>query len=55
MIICSTCSVQGGKDSASPRYIYTRLAPLTRLIFPEADDCILDYQNEDGQMIEPTW
>eukprot|EP00958_Prasinococcus_capsulatus_P030175 scaffold7976_cov403-Prasinococcus_capsulatus_cf.AAC.7 len=47
--------LQGGKDSASPRYIYTRLSPLTRAIFPEADDELLAYQNEEGQSIEPTW
>ncbi|CAJ1338347.1 unnamed protein product [Effrenium voratum] len=40
--------LQGGKDSASARYIYTRLAPITRCIFPQADDNILDYLNEDG-------
>mmetsp|Transcript_34834 Transcript_34834/g.78540 ORF Transcript_34834/g.78540 Transcript_34834/m.78540 type:complete len:1274 (-) Transcript_34834:278-4099(-) len=47
--------LQGGKDSASPRYIYTRLAPETRAIFKEADDSVLDYLNEDGASIEPMW
>lgn len=28
----------GGTDAASPRYIYTRLDPIARLIFPEADE-----------------
>lgn len=46
---------QGGKDAASARYIYTRLAPLTRHLFNEADDRLLTYQNEEGQSIEPTW
>ena len=31
--------LQGGKDSASERYIYTKLNPLTRLIFRKEDDC----------------
>merc|ERR1719181_513786 len=47
--------LQGGKDSASARYIYTRLERITRLIFHPDDDAILDWQNDDGQSIEPTW
>jgi len=47
--------LQGGKDAASARYIYTRLAPVTRYIFKEADDHILEYLNEEGLSIEPTW
>nr|DAD29697.1 TPA_asm: hypothetical protein HUJ06_031165 [Nelumbo nucifera] len=46
---------QGGKDHASARYIYTRLSPITRFLFPKGDDILLDYLNEDGQSIEPTW
>ncbi|KAK1306769.1 DNA topoisomerase 2 [Acorus calamus] len=46
---------QGGKDHASARYIYTCLSPLTRFLFPKDDDILLDYLNEDGQSIEPTW
>eukprot|EP00929_Paragymnodinium_shiwhaense_P102166 TRINITY_DN6534_c0_g3_i1.p1 TRINITY_DN6534_c0_g3~~TRINITY_DN6534_c0_g3_i1.p1 ORF type:complete len:1400 (-),score=473.90 TRINITY_DN6534_c0_g3_i1:115-4203(-) len=45
----------GGKDAASSRYIYTRLSPLTRLVFSPLDDAILEYQEEDGQRIEPLW
>ncbi|KAM5557131.1 hypothetical protein ABKV19_024492 [Rosa sericea] len=44
----------GGKDHASARYIYTRLSPITRFLFPKDDDRLLDYLNEDGQSIEPT-
>ena len=43
--------LQGGKDSASPRYIFTRLAPLTRHLFNEADDALLAYHSEEGQSI----
>jgi len=39
--------------SASPRYIFTYLNPLTRYIFRKEDDSILNYLNEDGQNIEP--
>ncbi|CAK7330893.1 unnamed protein product [Dovyalis caffra] len=45
----------GGKDHASARYIYTQLSPITRFLFPKDDDGLLDYLNEDGQTIEPTW
>ena len=44
---------QGGKDAASPRYIFTRLTPITRFLFPESDDAILTQLHEDGQGIEP--
>eukprot|EP00899_Mesostigma_viride_P024673 jgi/Mesvir1/5390/Mv15465-RA.1 len=47
--------LQGGKDAASPRYIFTRLSPVTRALFHEADDNLLKYNVEDGQKIEPKW
>ena len=45
--------LHGGDDSASERYIFTMLNPLTRFIFPEADDSILNYLNDDGTLVEP--
>jgi DNA topoisomerase-2 len=45
--------LQGGEDSASPRYIFTRLEKIARLIFPEQDDNILNYLNDDGTPVEP--
>ncbi|KAJ9671211.1 hypothetical protein PVL29_027276 [Vitis rotundifolia] len=42
-------------DHASARYIYTRLSLIMRFLFPKDDDVLLDYLNEDGQSIEPTW
>lgn len=47
--------LQGGDDSASERYIFTHLNTLTRLIFPEADDNVLNYLDDDGTMIEPEY
>ncbi len=47
--------LQGGKDASSPRYIFTRLATLTRHLFNETDDPLLHYLNEEGQDIEPHW
>ncbi|KAK0416621.1 hypothetical protein QR680_012593 [Steinernema hermaphroditum] len=46
---------QGGSDCASARYIYTRLSPVTRLLFPAADDAVLSYLTEDDQPVEPKW
>jgi len=43
----------GGKDSASPRYIFTKLEKITRAIFHPDDDALLTYLNDDGQSIEP--
>lgn len=45
--------LMGGEDSASERYIYTLLNPLTRLIFPETDDNVLTYLEDDGTPVEP--
>ena len=45
--------LQGGKDSASERYIFTQLNKLTRLIFREEDDAILEYLEDDGDPVEP--
>lgn len=46
---------QGGKDHAAARYIFTELAPITRSVFPIADDNLMKYQMEDGKVIEPDW
>jgi DNA topoisomerase-2 len=47
--------IQGGEDASSPRYIYTLLSKLSRLIFKEEDNDILNYLNEDGLSIEPEY
>jgi len=38
----------GGKDAASPRYIFTRLCAITRAIFSEHDDALMDFL-DDGK------
>ena len=43
----------GGKDAASERYIFTELNKITRLIYPEIDDKILSYLEDDGTPVEP--
>ena len=47
--------LQGGKDSASERYIFTHLNKLTRYIFKEADDKVLKYLDDDGFPVEPVY
>ena len=47
--------LQGGKDSASERYIFTNLNKITRLIFKKDDDYILSYLNDDGTPVEPIY
>ena len=47
--------IQGGSDSSSPRYIYTIISNITKFIFREEDNCILNYLNDDGLSIEPDY
>ncbi|KAM8795340.1 DNA topoisomerase 2-alpha [Eudromia elegans] len=47
--------LHGGKDSASPRYIFTMLSPLARLVFPPMDDNVLRFLYDDNQRVEPEW
>lgn len=45
----------GGKDSASERYIFTQLNPLTKTLFNPMDSNILKYLDDDGMPIEPIY
>lgn len=45
--------LQGGEDSASERYIFTYLNNITKYIYPEDDFNVLDYLNDDGNLVEP--
>jgi len=47
--------LQGGSDSASERYIHTNLNKLTRNIFTDKDDGILEYIDDDGTLVEPRY
>ena len=47
--------LHGGDDSASERYIFTQLNPITRFMFSEHDDPVLTYLNDDGTMVEPEY
>jgi len=41
-----------GKDASSPRYIFTKMDQLTRLIFREEDDEFLLNAEDDGDVVE---
>jgi len=43
----------GGKDSAQPRYIHTKLMPITNLLFNKLDEPIYKYTKDDGIDVEP--
>ena len=45
--------LQGGSDSASARYIYTRLSPFARRVFSPLDEPLLTYNTDDDKTIEP--
>lgn len=44
---------QGGKDHASHRYIFTKLQDWVKLMYPEADLPVLEYNRVDGHVVEP--
>lgn len=47
--------VMGGEDAASPRYIFTVLTQLAKIIFREEDNPTLHYLEDDGIMVEPEY
>lgn len=47
--------LMGGKDAASPRYVFTKLENVTRALFHPHDDPLLEYLEDDGQQIEPLY
>jgi DNA topoisomerase-2 len=47
--------LQGGKDAASARYIFTALDPIQATILNKADDPALTWLEDDGQRVEPEY
>lgn len=45
--------LSGGKDHASSRYIFTNVCEITHKTFRKEDNCLLEYLDDDGIMIEP--
>ena len=57
-IILDDCIGFGSRiddSGADPRYIFTKMTPLTRLIFRVEDDDLLEYLEDDGDKIEPNY
>jgi DNA topoisomerase-2 len=47
--------IMGGHDSASARYIHTELHPIVPYLFRKEDNPVLEYNEDDGQRVEPTY
>lgn len=47
--------LMGGKDAASPRYIFTKLSGIANKIFDKNDDPLLKYLEDDGTIVEPEY
>ena len=47
--------LEGGKDSAAPRYIYTYLSRITSILFNKDDTPLLKQNVDDGELIEPVF
>lgn len=47
--------LEGGKDAAAARYIYTKLEQRTRLLFREEDEPLYTYVESDGEKVEPEY
>jgi DNA topoisomerase II len=47
--------IMGGHDSASPRYIHTELNKIVDLIYPSLDFKLLEYNDDDGILVEPKY
>jgi len=47
--------LQGGKDSAASRYIFTYLQPYMKDLVPSDDLPCLKYRDDDGLSVEPEW
>ena len=47
--------LEGGKDSAAPRYIFTYLSKITSILFNKDDTPLLKQNVDDGELIEPVF
>lgn len=45
--------LEGGKDAASARYIFTKMEGMTEYIFRSEDDPLLTPVNDDGDLVQP--
>jgi DNA topoisomerase-2 len=47
--------LEGGKDNAAHRYIFTHITPITKKIYRDEDKPLLNYLDDDGQTVEPEY
>lgn len=47
--------LEGGKDAASARYIFTKMEGMTEYIFRTEDDPLLTPVNDDGDLVQPEY
>jgi len=47
--------LEGGSDSAAPRYIFTCLQPYIKHLVPSDDLAVMAYRDDDGMVVEPEW
>ena len=47
--------IMGGSDSAQPRYIHTKIPDIIYHIYQPEDGNVLEYINDDGLKVEPTY
>lgn len=47
--------IMGGHDAASPRYIHTELNKIVDLIYPKVDFKLLEFNDDDGILVEPKY
>ena len=47
--------IMGGNDAASSRYIHTELNKIVDTLYPSSDFPLLEYNNDDGILVEPKY
>lgn len=47
--------LEGGSDSAAPRYIFTHLQPYIKHLVPSDDLPLMNYRDDDGLSVEPDY
>ena len=54
-VVTHNSRLASGHDAANGRYIFTKLLPLTRCLFPAEDDELVPYTLDDGDKVEPDY
>lgn len=54
-IVTHNSRISNGKDAASPRYIFTEINDITKKIYNNVDNNLLNYLEDEGNVIEPEY